>query len=60
LDRDICETGPAKAIHVLKTVVLSGMMSHSLLLNGCLNTKYSGYSTKVSLFRITQEMEAAD
>jgi len=43
LDRVICETDPAKAIHVLKTVVLSDMMSRSLLLNGRLNTKYSGY-----------------
>lgn len=60
LDRDICETGPAKATHVLKTVVLWGVMWRSLLLNGCLNTKYSGYSTKVNLFRITQEMEAAN
>ena len=47
LDQEMCETGPAKAIHVLKPVVLSYMMLRSLLLNGCLNTKYSGYSTKL-------------
>lgn len=47
LDQEMCETGPTKAIHVLKPVVLSYIMLRSLLLNGCLNTKYSGYLTKL-------------
>jgi hypothetical protein len=31
LDREMCETGPAKTIHVLKNVVVSDVMSRAFI-----------------------------